>query len=60
MGRFLGHIWGATTKPVPEDEPETHTEVIQSELEEVESKIDNKKVILRRTTIDEIEMKEDS
>jgi hypothetical protein len=60
VGRFLGHIWGATSKPVPEDEQDSHPEVIQSNVEEAQGEMNNKKVILRRTTIDEIEMREDS
>ncbi len=64
VGRFFGHIWGATTKPVSADEPGSRTEVIGNEVEEVEAefehKSDRKKVILRRTTIDEVEIREDS
>jgi len=60
VGRFFGHIWGATTKPVLADEPESRTEVVANEVEEAQAQIDNKKVILRRTTIDEVEIREDS
>ena len=59
VGRFFGHIWGAATKPVSADQPESQTEVIKSEVNEIEGELDNKKVILRRTTIDEVEIRED-
>ena len=64
VGRFLGHIWGATTKPVEKDDtendqPETvERVVIDQQTQETQSELDGKKVILRRTTIDEIELKE--
>lgn len=60
VGRFLGHIWGATTKPVPEDDSTSEKEVIKNDVEEIEGELNNKKVILRRTTIDEVEIREDS
>jgi len=60
VGRFFGHIWGATTKPVSADEPESRTEVVANEVEEAQAQIDNKKVILRRTTIDEVEIRDES
>jgi len=59
VGRFFGHIWGATTKPVPEDEPETSADVVNHEVQEGVGEIDGKKVVLRRTTIDEVEIQED-
>ncbi len=60
VGRFFGHIWGATTKPVPPDEPESQTEVINHQVDEIKGELDHKKVILRRTTIDEVEIRKDS
>jgi len=60
VGRFFGHIWGATTKPVSNDEPDSHTEVVAHEVEEIEGELDQKKVILRRTTIDEVEIRDDA
>ncbi len=62
VGRFFGHIWGATTKPVPDDpsEPKKRTQVIASEVQETQGEIENQKVILRRTTIDEVEIVEES
>ena len=60
VGRFFGHIWNATTKPVSADEPESRTELVAHEVQEVEGELDCKKVILRRTTIDEVEIREDS
>tara|TARA_R110002073_G_scaffold118918_1_gene258501 strand:- start:384563 stop:384781 length:219 start_codon:yes stop_codon:yes gene_type:complete len=59
VGRFFGHIWGATTKPVSTDEPASRIEVVSHDVEESQSAVDNKKVILRRTTIDEVEIQED-
>lgn len=59
VGRFFGHIWGATTKPVSKDDTASQTEVMAHDVEEVEGEINNKKVILRRTTIDEVEIRED-
>ena len=60
VGRFFGHIWSASTKPVPADEPKTHTEQISHEVHEVEGELNEQRVILRRTTIDEVEIREDS
>ena len=60
VGRFFGHIWGATTKPVASDEPIVHTEVTAHDVEEEQIELNTKKMILRRTTIDEIEIREDS
>ena len=62
VGRFFGHIWGATTKPVPDDSdtPKKQSQVIASEVQETQGEIENQKVILRRTTIDEVEIVEES
>jgi len=59
VGRFFGHIWGATTKPVRDDEPETATHVVNQDVQEGSGEIDGKKIVLRRTTIDEVEIQED-
>ena len=60
VGRFFGHIWGATTKPVSSDDPTKHTHTIANDVQETQGQLSNKKVILRRTTIDEVEIVEDS
>jgi len=60
VGRFFGHLWSATTKPVQTEEPESQTEVLNHQVDEIKGELDHKKVILRRTTIDEIEIREDS
>lgn len=61
VGRFLGHLWGASTKPVekhgPEHEPRCRE--VGRETTRAEGVIDGKKVVLRRTTIDEVEVHED-
>lgn len=56
VGQFFGHLWGATTKPAPDDEPERHE--VNRETQEAEGEINGKKVVLRRTTIEEVEFKE--
>lgn len=57
VGQFFGHLWGASTKPVKKDEPQRHE--VRRETEEGEGEIDGKKVVLRRTTVEEVEFKED-
>lgn len=59
VGQFLGHLWGATTRPVPEDETSTERVEVNRETREAEGEVDGKKVVLRRTTIEEVEFKED-
>ncbi|MDF1809204.1 MAG: hypothetical protein P1U42_05870 [Phycisphaerales bacterium] len=63
VGRFFGHIWGASTTPVSakdsEDTSEGESKVVNHDVQEAESSIDGKKVVLRRTTIDEVEIRED-
>ena len=56
VGQFFGHLWGASTKPVAKDEAERHE--VRRETEEGEGEVNGKKVVLRRTTIEEIEFKE--
>ncbi len=53
VGQFFGHLWGATTKPVPNERHE-----VKRETQEADGEIDGKKVILRRTTIEEVEFRE--
>lgn len=55
VGQFFGHLWGASTKPVEN----THREVVRNETQEAQGEIDGKKVVLRRTTIEEVEIRED-
>ncbi|MEX0876396.1 MAG: hypothetical protein WD114_02960 [Phycisphaerales bacterium] len=60
VGRFLGHLWGASTKPVPtEPDSEPRSRVVGHETTEAEGSIDGKKIVLRRTTIDEVEIREE-
>lgn len=56
VGQFFGHLWGASTKPVAKDEPQRHE--VKRETQEAEGEIDGKKVVLRRTTIEEVEFRE--
>ena len=58
VGRFLGHIWGAASKPVPE-EKESQSQVVDHRVEETQGMMGDKKVVLRRTTIEEIEVQEE-
>ncbi|MGJ8637063.1 MAG: hypothetical protein ACSHX5_09485 [Phycisphaerales bacterium] len=53
VGRFFGHLWNATTKPVEQDSEST---IVSQHSEESDAEIDGKKVTLRRTTIEEIEV----
>ena len=59
VGRFFGHIWGAATRPVPNDDSQSQSHVINHEINEIEGELNTKKVILRRTTIDEVEIREE-
>ncbi len=56
IGQFFGHIFHATTKPVP---TESSKSAISQTTEQGEGEIDGQKVILRKTTIEEIEFRED-
>ena len=58
VGQFFGHLWGASTKPVAKDDVSERHEVSR-ETHEAEGELDGKKVVLRRTTIEEVEFKED-
>ena len=63
VGRFFGHIWGAASKPIPESNPEASHEhksrkqVISTRVEEADGELGEKKVVLRRTTIEEVEIR---
>lgn len=54
LGRFLGHLWNAAAKPVLPDKS-----VVSQHTEEQPAEVDGKKVILRRTTIEEVEFREE-
>ncbi|MCR9074896.1 MAG: hypothetical protein NXI07_02545 [bacterium] len=56
VGQFFGHLWGASTKSVSKDEPQRHE--VRRETQEAEGEVDGKKVVLRRTTIEEVEFRE--
>jgi hypothetical protein len=55
IGRFFGHIWHSTTKPV---EPDSESTVVSQSTEEADAEINGKQVVLRKTTIEEIEFRE--
>ncbi len=57
VGQFLGHLWGASTRPVEKTGPKRRE--VGRETTRAEGMIDGKKVVLRRTTIDEVEVHED-
>lgn len=64
VGRFFGHIWGAASKPIPEPtsestpQQEPRRQVVSRQVEEGEGVLGDKKVVLRRTTIEEVEILE--
>ena len=58
VGQFFGHLWGSASKPVEKDGPERIE--VRRETETGEGEIDGKKVVLRRTTIEEVEIEKDS
>lgn len=55
LGRFFGHIFHSTTKPV---EPDTESTVVSQKTEEQDAELNGQRVVLRRTTIEEIEVKD--
>jgi hypothetical protein len=55
IGRFFGHLWHATTKPV---DPDSRSTIISQTTEEADAEIQGQKVTLRRTTIEEIEVQD--
>jgi hypothetical protein len=54
IGQFFGHLWHSASKP-----PEPEKTTISKSTQEADAEIDGKKVILRKTTIEEIEMRND-
>lgn len=56
IGRFFGHIWHAVAMPVDPETP--RVEKTRETREERPASIDGKPVILRRTTVEEIEFRE--
>jgi len=56
IGQFFGHLWHSTSKPVG---PDSHTESISKTTQESEGEIEGNKVILRKTTIEEVEFRDD-
>lgn len=56
IGQFFGHLWHSTTKPV---ETDSHTETISKTTQEADAEINGSKVILRKTTIEEVEFRDD-
>lgn len=52
IGQFFGHLWHSTAKPV---ETDSNTETISKTTQEADAQIDGNKVILRKTTIEEVE-----
>ncbi len=59
VGQFFGHLWGASTKPVGPDDAVGERREVRRETQETRGELDGKKVVLRRTTIEEIELKKD-
>jgi hypothetical protein len=57
LGRFFGHLWTAATGTPPADKPRKQT--VSKTREEAEAEINGRPVIVRRTTIEEIEFKDD-
>lgn len=57
IGQFFGHLWGASTKPVGNGQSERHE--VKRETQEARGEIDGKTVVLRRTTVEEVEFKKD-
>lgn len=55
LGRFLGHLWHATARPAPRAD----TTTVRKSTEERPAEIDGRKVTLRRTTIEEVEFRDD-
>ncbi len=56
IGRFFGHLWNATTKPV---QPDSESKIVSQQREEADAEIQGQRVTLRRTTIEEIEVHKD-
>lgn len=59
LGRFVGHLWTAASgKPPGASTSKTHT--VRESTVESPGEIDGKPVILRRTTIEEVEFRDDN
>lgn len=56
VGRFFGHLVQAVAKPAP---PDSETTTVSKTTDEAPAEIDGQKVILRKTTIEEIEIAND-
>ncbi|MCA9304489.1 MAG: hypothetical protein KC996_10235 [Phycisphaerales bacterium] len=56
VGRFFGHIVHAIAKPAPAD---TATRVVSKTSSETPTEIAGQKVVLRKTTIEEVEFRSD-
>lgn len=54
LGRFFGHLWTATTGST--NKGEIHT--VRKSTVESPGEVDGKQVILRRTTIEEVEFRD--
>jgi hypothetical protein len=54
LGEFFGHIVHGVKGEIQQDEPDRRE--VRREVEEREGEVDGKKVTLRRTTIEEIEI----
>jgi len=55
VGRFLGHLWHATTKPV---EPDSESTIVSQTTQEADAELNGNKVVLRKTTIEEVEFRD--
>jgi len=54
LGEFCGHVWkGVTSDPA---KPGAHTRVVRHDVEEHDASDADRRVTLRRTTIEEIEV----
>lgn len=58
VGRFFGHLWQAAAKPVKPTRPTKTTHTMRTSTEETPGEVDGQRVILRRTTIEEVEFRE--
>jgi hypothetical protein len=54
IGQFFGHLWHSASKPAP-----TEKTTISETTHETDAEIEGQKVILRKTTIEEIEVRQD-
>jgi hypothetical protein len=56
LGRFVGHLWTAAAGPGEKKPKKTHT--VRESTVESPGEIDGQPVILRRTTIEEVEFRD--